>query len=191
MKPGAWKARVGTFARQLALPAQRQLFDYWINLCTDESWPLREELRPSEIKPLLPHLSLMEVKPLPEGVEVRLAGSALWDIYGGELTGSTLVRGCWGQHLDYWRDIYAMLAEAHVPMNGHLRNVNGSEHAALFWLRLPLQSRDGGPWLLGLDITVSISQLDTLLQRHAEEMGPPPCDFDPPSSSSSQGGGWA
>ena len=188
MKPGAWKAQVGSFARQLVLPAQRQLFDYWLGLCKEDSWPLREDLRPAEFRALMPNVLQIRQLPLPEGVRVEYAGHALWDIYGGELTESTLVEGRWGRHLDYWRDIYTMLAEARVPMNGHLRNVNGSEHLALFWLRLPMEARDGAPWLLGLDIAVSVSQLDALLSRHAEDMGPPACDIEAASSSSGSSG---
>lgn len=183
MKPGAWKTQVGSFARQLVLPAQRQLFDYWLGLCEEDSWPRREALRPAEFRALMPNLLQIRQLPLPEGLKVEYAGHALWDIYGGELTKSTLIQGCWGQHFDYWRNVYTMLAKARVPMNGHLRNVNGSDHLVLFWLRLPMEGRDGSPWLLGLDLAVSVSQLEALLQRHAEEMGPPACDIEVSPSS--------
>ena len=179
MKPGAWKAQVGSFAQQLVLPAQRQLFDYWLSLCREDSWPQREDLHPSNFKPLMANMLQIRQLPLPEGVKVEYAGHALWDVYGGELKDSTLVKGRWGRHADYWRKIYTILAEARVPMNGHLRQVNDSGHLALFWMRLPMQGRDGSPWLLGLDLPVSVSQLDALLRRHAEEVGPPACDIEP------------
>ena len=153
------------FARQLSLPRQQRLFDYWLSLRRGEGWPARRDIRCRDLWELLPNLLLMQVRPLPEGVRVRLAGSDLWDIYGGELTGRTLNDDCWGAHADYWREVYADSAQAPRPANGHLLLNQGEEAAArgvLFWMRLPLVDEDGGLWLLGLDVLEPASQWNDL-----------------------------
>ena len=85
-------ARLADFGRQLMLREQKQLFDYWLSLSEDGDWPRKETIRPADIRPLVSNLLLLKMRPLPEGVEVRLAGSATWDIYGGELTGAMPIR---------------------------------------------------------------------------------------------------
>ncbi len=159
MTPGAWKNELAAdFRRQLTLPQQRQLFDYWLGHCADDAWPRREAIRPADIRTLLANTLLLELAPLPEGVRVHLAGSDLWDVYGGELTGATLHDGRWGPGHAHWRYIYEQLHTATQPMNGHGLGLCAREHLALFWLRLPLSTADGRIFLLGLDIALPASR---------------------------------
>ncbi len=159
------------FGRQLALSEHRQLFDYWLSLKTAENWPSKEAIKPAAIPKLLRHLLLLEMRPLPTGVCVHLAGSETWEIYGGELTGATLSDERWGAHADYWRRVYTALQEAPQPMNGHLPRFNGREHMALFWLRLPLRDRRGGLWLLGLDMVTALAE-DEVSPLHNRKESP-------------------
>ena len=159
MTPGAWKRELaGDFRRQLILPQQRDLFDYWLARCADDAWPRREAMRPADLRPLLSTLLLMEMAPLPEGVRVRLAGSDLWDVYGGELTGASLLDARWGPGHVHWRRAYEQMHAAPMPMNGQGLGLCVREHLALFWLRLPLSSADGRTFVLGLDIAVPASR---------------------------------
>ena len=158
------------FRRQLGLPQQRQLFDYWLSLSKEGTWPRVEHIHPAEIRSLLGNLLLLEMRPLPEGVCVRLAGSETWDIYGGELTGATLTQGRWGRHAGYWRRVYAGMHESPLPQNGHLPRFNGRAHMTLFWLRLPMRHRDGNIWLLGLDLMAALVDEDAVANDAGEEV---------------------
>ena len=163
-------ARLADFGRQLTLPEQKHLFDYWLSLSENGDWPRREAVHPADLRKLVSHLLLLKICPLPRGVEVRLAGSATWDIYGGELTGATLTDDRWGKHADYWRRIYAGMQENPQPMNGHLPRLNGREHLALFWMRLPLRDAKGDTWLLGLDKTAALAEEDTGLDEAGDDL---------------------
>lgn len=159
MTPGAWKHELAAdFRRQLTLPQQRQLFDYWLGHCADDAWPRREAIRPGDIRTLLANTLLLELAPLPEGVRVHLAGSALWDVYGGELTGATLREARWGPGQAHWRNVYEHLHTSAMPMNGQGLGLCARDHLALFWLRLPLSTAGGRTFLLGLDIALPASR---------------------------------
>ena len=166
MTPQAWKTRAGDFARQLMLPQQRQLFDYWMQLWDGDDWPDADAVRPSAIRRLLPHLIIVESRPAPESARVRLAGSALWDVYGGEITGVSLNEGAWNGQAAYWRRVYERMQAQPLPDCGHL--CDKTRLSVLFWLRLPLRAKNGGIWLLGLDIALPASQTEGLLPNDDE-----------------------
>ncbi|MDQ7010344.1 MAG: PAS domain-containing protein, partial [Mariprofundaceae bacterium] len=142
------------------LPEQRKLYDYWCELKRDRAMPARDEISPADFPGLLPYVLLVEVRPPPELIRVRLAGTALWDIHGGEITGRTL-DDSWGGNREYWRRNYELIAESRKPAAGMLRAPRvGKDHLVLFWLRLPLAGR--GPddlVLLGLDMCITASKL--------------------------------
>ena len=160
MTPGAWKREMAAdFRRQLVLPQQRDLFDHWLSQVTEDRWPDRYRLHPRQLRAWLPNLLLLRLAPFPEGVQVRLAGSELWDIYGGELTGATLQNGFQGPALEHWRRVYEQAHAAPRPMSGHGRGLCARDHLVLFWLRLPLSGPDGSICLLGLDIALPLSRV--------------------------------
>jgi hypothetical protein len=133
-----------SFRAQLRIPEQRQLFDYWARRCGVRSMPSRSDIAPAEIAGLLPYLGLVDVESRFGESMVRLAGTALRDIYGIELTGKTLGDIEWGDKGAYWRGVYRRLTDGRVPLHGIIRGpIAGREHVTLCWMRLPL-SDDGG-----------------------------------------------
>ncbi len=158
------------FRAQLFLPEQRGLFDYWLSLHKAGSLPVVRDIAPAEIAPLLPHICLLEARQDPEIIRFRLAGTALWDIYGGEMTGRTLASTeGWGDNAEYWRRNYRLILEQGAPAAGMLRAPgSGLEHMAQFWMRLPLSSTGERPdMLLGLDVCVAGSRLPEAEQAEA------------------------
>ncbi|GEM_PF-4399323 len=144
-------------ARQLALPQQQMLFRYWHSLCeTADDWPSWRAIRLPDIRLLLPHLLIIEPRPQPQGMFVRLAGSSLWDIHGREITGLTLAHEHWNIHDAYWRRLHERLMQQPQPECGHLKDEERA--VVVFWMRLPLLGENGETWLLGLDIAVPMSR---------------------------------
>ncbi len=149
------------FRAQLFLKEQQQLFDYWQSHRRGADFPSRECLTPSGLASLLPHVSLIELLPDPDVMRVRLAGSALWDIHGREITGKTLANDDWGGNREYWKRNYTLLRAEPEPATGILRApAAGKDHMVQYWLRLPVSNGDG-IILLGLDICVAASKMDT------------------------------
>ncbi len=149
------------FQAQLLLPQQRELFDYWQSRKQGGAAPSRDDISPADIPHLLPNVSLLELLPEPDLVRFRLAGTALWDVYGREMTGHTLSSaGNWGGSHSYWQRNYRLMAESRQPAAGMLRAPSaGREHLVHFWMRLPVRGRDDAPMLLGLDICMAASRL--------------------------------
>lgn len=68
----------------------RDLFDYWCALRPPGRLPLRSQIDPGAIRPLLPRLYILERQD--DGtVTVRLAGTALRQLYGLEMTGRDML----------------------------------------------------------------------------------------------------
>lgn len=131
------------FRAQSLIPEQRELFDYWRCLCGRRRMPARAEIAPADIRHLLPRVGLIDIEPSFGQSVVRLAGSALRDIYGCELTGKCLGEIDWGERSGYWRDIHRRLVQQTAPLQGTVRGPAAErEHVTLSWLRLPL-SDDG------------------------------------------------
>ncbi|WP_447406543.1 PAS domain-containing protein, partial [Clostridium perfringens] len=72
-----------------AAAAHRELFTYWTSLRRDGRLPGRRGLDPAAMKGLLPTVSLIDVqrRPLRNSYRMRLAGTELYTVYGGEITG--------------------------------------------------------------------------------------------------------
>jgi hypothetical protein len=127
------------FRAQLLIPEQRQLFDYWRSCRGARPMPAREDIAPGDIPGLLPGLGLIDVEGGFGRSFVRLAGSALRDLYGLELTGKYLGEISWGERAGYWCGVYSRLVESRTPMHGVVRGpIADRDHVTMFWLRLPL-----------------------------------------------------
>lgn len=68
-------------------PRIRQLHDYWRSKCNDVVPPPRSAIEPSEIRPLLPYLILIELTPEPIRFAYRLVGTAVVRAHGEDFTG--------------------------------------------------------------------------------------------------------
>ena len=79
-----------------ALRAHEELFAYWAGLRRPGALPGRADLDPAAIKRHLPALSLTKVVPgdysgRPRDYRTRLAGTALWSVYGGEIIATSII----------------------------------------------------------------------------------------------------
>jgi hypothetical protein len=69
------------------LRAHEELFAYWAGLRQRGALPRRSDLDPGRMKRLLPTVSLTQVIREPLDYRLRLAGTGLYAVYGGEITG--------------------------------------------------------------------------------------------------------
>lgn len=145
------------FRAQLAIPEQRQLYDYWLQRAAGRAMPSRADLSPSDFPALLPSISLMDVETATGRLRVRLAGTRLRDIYDREITGLHLDDFDLGDKHDYWMAAYRRVIETGRPAQGVVRGPRvNKDHLVQFWLRLPLgQTASGVTMILCHDDFVS------------------------------------
>ena len=126
-------------ASATAVRAHEELFAYWAGLRQRGTLPARGDLDPGRIKRLLPTVSLTEVLRDPLDYRLRLAGTGLWGVYGGEITGKRLTDVYNTAAADYWRaELDQVVAERRPRAGHHSMAWRGASHMTLLWLRLPL-----------------------------------------------------
>jgi len=149
------------FRAQLLIAEQRQLFEYWLERAAGAPMPARADIRPADIRHLLPNISLIEILRSPLRMRFRLAGTRVRDIYDREVTGLYLDDIDWGGQAEYWRTAHARVADTGRPAQGVVRSLRASkDHLVHFWLRLPLVTK--GPeaaMILGYDLPVPVSEM--------------------------------
>ncbi|HSV04055.1 MAG TPA: PAS domain-containing protein [Phenylobacterium sp.] len=146
-----------------AARAHEELFLYWASLRRGLKLPARRDLDPAAMKRLLPTLSLIDVLPAPREYRIRLAGTALWDVYGGEITGRALAEVYNSAAADYWRAELGRVVDEGRPAAGvHSLAWRGASHLSMLWVRLPLAS-DGErvDMILGYDAVIGLGQVMT------------------------------
>jgi hypothetical protein len=123
------------------LRAHEELFAYWAGLRRRGTLPCRGDLDPGRIKRLLPTVSLTQVMREPPDYRLRLAGTALYGVYGGEITGKRLTDVYTSAAAEYWRgELDQVVAERRPRAGHHSMAWRGASHTTLLWLRLPLAS---------------------------------------------------
>ena len=128
-------------ASATAVRAHEELFAYWAGLRRRGALPARHDLDPCRMKRLLPTVSLTEVLREPLDYRLRLAGTWLWGVYGGEITGKRLTDVYNAAAADYWRRELDQVVDERRPRAGHHSMAwRGAAHMTLLWLRLPLAS---------------------------------------------------
>ncbi|MEG6510120.1 PAS domain-containing protein [Methyloligella sp. 2.7D] len=128
-----------SFRAQLVLPGQRQLYDYWKRAAGERQMPARADFQPGQVPKLLPNIALIDLDPGLRDAKFRLAGTALRDVYGGEVTGRRLDQVFAGEPGEYWHRVHGSVQEHGAAMHGVVQGpADGREHVVLFWLRLPL-----------------------------------------------------
>ena len=149
---------------QLGAPATamrelQELLAYWGNLRLGSRLPRREDINPCGFKRLLPTISLIDVRPWPRDYSLRLAGTGLYTVYGGEITGKRLTDVYSAPAADYWRKELDAVVEARRPQVGqHSLAWRGAGHMNLLWLRLPLSSNGSDvDMILGYDAVVGVA----------------------------------
>ena len=81
------------FERELAQSRHgplMELFRYWRSKCGDRLAPTRAEIRPEEIRPILPNILLLDIIGDVPRLKYRLVGTEFVHIYGAEVTGKFL-----------------------------------------------------------------------------------------------------
>jgi hypothetical protein len=122
-----------------ALRAHEEVFAYWAGLRRAGALPGRKDLDPARMTRLLPTVSLIQV--LNGDYRIRLAGTGLFSVYGGEITGKRLSEVYNTAAADYWRyELDRVVAERRPRVGHHSMAWRGASHMSLLWLRLPLSS---------------------------------------------------
>ena len=154
-------AQIG--APAAAARAHEELFGYWASLRRGAMLPARRDIDPAGFKRLLPAVSLIDVRHDPLDFRIRLAGTALYGVYGREITGRSLQDIYASSAADYWRvELARVVAERRPGVGVHNLGWRGASHLSILWLRLPLAS-DGETvdMILGYDAVVGLGQLQS------------------------------
>jgi hypothetical protein len=154
-------AQIG--APAAAARAHEELFAYWASLKDGALLPGRRHLDPGGIKRLLPTVSLIDVARDPLDFRVRLAGTALYGVYGREITGQRLSDIYNTAAADYWRvELGRVVTDRRPAVGVHNLAWRGASHLSILWLRLPLAS-DGQDvdMILGFDAVVGMGQMQS------------------------------
>jgi hypothetical protein len=137
----------GLFRAQILIDEQLHLYDWWRSLPTDGSAPARAELRPAEIARFLPNVTLYERSG--DDWRIRLAGTALFEALGEEVSGKNLGELPLGDGVRTWRRALNFSCDTRGPVCGAQRLWwNGPRQTARFWLRLPFAGPAGYPALI-------------------------------------------
>lgn len=141
-----------------ALRAHHELLAYWTARKEAGRLPGRAAIDPRDLKRLLPTVSLIDVRRRDgrRDYRLRLAGTGLYRVYGGEITGKALEEVYPGEVCAEWRRELDSVVEARKPAVGvHSFAWRGASHLSTMWLRLPLAS-DGNEvdMILGYDAPI-------------------------------------
>jgi len=144
-----------------AVRAHEELFAYWASRREPGRLPSRRQIDPKDFKRHLPTVSLIDVVTSPwEGLardyRLRLAGTGLYEVYRGEITGKRLCEVYDEASAEYWRaELDKVVTERRPGVGSHSLAWRGAPHLSILWLRLPLAS-DGRrvDMILGYDVVV-------------------------------------
>ena len=144
-----------------AVRAHEELFAYWASHRDGPRLPSRSNINPEDFKRHLPTISLIDALPLAgdgDGVDyrLRLAGTGLYEVYRGEITGKRLDDVYEPAAAAYWRTELDKVVRTRRPgVGSHSLAWRGAPHLSILWLRLPLAS-DGHrvDMILGYDVVV-------------------------------------
>jgi hypothetical protein len=144
-----------------AVRAHEELFAYWASLKDGGRLPGRRHLDPGGMTRLLPTVSLIDVaRRDPMDFRVRLAGTGLYGVYGGEITGKSLGDIYNTGAAEYWRlELGKVIAERRPTVGVHNLAWRGASHLSILWLRLPLAANGSEvDMILGYDAVVGLSR---------------------------------
>ena len=132
-------------AKQLSSGINKALFAYWLEIAKGETIPLRNDLDPVNIDPLvLPHIFLCSLGYNPFSVHFRLQGTFITEYLGQTFTGKELSEEIFGAAADNIRDLYKRVADGKNPVVSHelVSSENGDE-VSIEVLHLPLSDEIG------------------------------------------------
>jgi len=139
-----------------AVRAHEEIFTYWASRREGDRLPARSSIHPSHFKRHLPTVSLIDVRSNPRDYSLRLAGTGLYSVYGGEITGKRIGEVYGAEPAVYWRaELDKIVATRQPGIGVHSLAWRGSPHLSIVWLRMPLASDgDRVNMILGYDVVV-------------------------------------
>lgn len=130
-------------------PRLRDVARYWFARCAPGSVPLRLDIEPTDLKPVLPNLMLLDrlLQGRRARYRFRLAGTAVVDSAGRELTGKFLDEVLPGTYSDFVHGLNDLAIEQRLPVySSSLYHDEGNVTNALTYrLVMPLNHAGGGP----------------------------------------------
>lgn len=148
-----------------AVRAHEELFAYWASRREAGRLPGRAQIHPDHFKRHLPTISLIDVARSDDQrvYRLRLAGTALYGVYGREITGRSLADVYNASAASYWQGELDRVVDERRPGVGvHSLSWRGAAHLSLLWLRLPLATNGRDvDMILGFDVVVG-SQGDAI-----------------------------
>jgi hypothetical protein len=124
-----------------AARSHEELFSYWTSLREEGRLPCRAQIDPDRFRRHLPTVSLIDVRRHPRDYRLRLAGTGLYGVYGGEITGKRLQDVYSEEATDYWRtELDKIVDEGRPAVGCHSLSWRGAAHQSILWIRLPLAS---------------------------------------------------
>jgi hypothetical protein len=144
-----------------AVRAHEELYAYWASRREPGRLPGRRNIDPADFKRHLPTVSLIDVLPSPSvelarDYRLRLAGTALYEVFRSEITGKRLDEVYDAPVASYWRTELDKVVDLRRPgVGSHSLAWRGAPHLSIVWLRLPLAS-DGRrvDMIMGYDVVV-------------------------------------
>ncbi|WP_417729592.1 PAS domain-containing protein [Roseovarius sp.] len=98
------------------------MYAYWIGIKGGNEIPLRRDLDPTEIGPvLLPYSLLADVDTRTQSVRHRVVGTNFTDFFGRDITGMELSTVLEGNYLEFIRGLYMLACEQRVAVVSHSR----------------------------------------------------------------------
>lgn len=123
-------------------PTSAMLHAYWNSLRGARAAPERGEIEPGEIRHILADSLILEVESVQRSAVIRLAGTRLCALFGGELRGRDFGT-LWGESpaADPWRLIEVVVQETVGVVVGLVGVTREGEEVDLELLLLPLRHR--------------------------------------------------
>ena len=139
--------------------AHQELFAYWQSVRAPGCLPGRRDIDPAGFKRLLPSISLIDVERTPRDYRLRLAGTALYGLFGREITGRRLAEIYTPAAVEYWRRELNGVVDNRRPAVGyHSLAWRAGARMTVLWLRLPLAGASGEvEMVLGYDAAVGVA----------------------------------
>jgi len=182
-------------------PTSRMLHAYWNGLRGARAAPERGEIEPGEIRHVLADSLILEIDAPGQAATVRLAGTRLCALFGGELRGHTFA-GLWGEApaADPWRLIEVVIQETAGVVVGLVGVTEAGETLDLELLLLPLRHRGKTqvrvigslspsviPTWLGLRPIVALRTVSLRILAPEANAAPTPLAAPPPAANDEPG----
>lgn len=119
----------------------RDVYSYWLSMKGERSMPSRDDLNPTDIVPLLPHISLIDVEKESGRYKMRLIGTETVKAMGIDITGKYLdelphIEGILKENYDW------LVAEKRPYLNFDKLKWSNKSYLEYYALGLPLSANN-------------------------------------------------